>query len=374
MSVAPPQSSPAARYETDLAREGFAADPAQARAVEALQELWIRLQQQPSPPLFSRLKSALHLGTADRKPVEGLYFWGGVGRGKTYLMDAFFHSLPFAEKRRQHFHRFMQDVHHRLKRLKHKEDPLRHVASDIARDTRVICFDEFFVSDIADAMILGRLFDWLFRHGVTLVATSNIPPDELYKNGLQRARFLPAIELIKQHVRIMNVDGGIDYRLRVLEMAEIYHYPLDEDAHRNLEYNFKAMCPDEEDVQLGGSIEIEGRDVPVERCGEGIGWFTFDALCRGTRSASDYIELARIFHTILLADVAQMNASDENAARRFITLIDELYDRQVKLMLSAAVPMEELYIGKRLQFEFRRTLSRLQEMQSRQYLSLPHKP
>ncbi|MDX1443853.1 MAG: cell division protein ZapE [Gammaproteobacteria bacterium] len=374
MNVAPPESSPAARYEADLAREGFAADPAQARAVEALQALWLDLQDAPHPSLFDRLKSALQPGPVEREPVTGLYLWGGVGRGKTYLMDAFFHSLPFAEKRRQHFHRFMYDVHARLKRLKHLEDPLKRVAQDISRDTRVICFDEFFVSDIADAMILGRLLDWLFNYGVTLVATSNVKPDDLYRDGLQRARFLPAIELLKRHVRVLNVDGGVDYRLRVLEMAEIYHYPLDDAADENLEHSFNAMCPDPEDIQLGGSIEIEGRDIPIVKCGEGVAWFEFAALCEGPRSAADYIEIARLFNTVLLANVPQLDSLRENEARRFITLIDELYDHQVKLMISAEVAMEDLYIGNRLKFEFQRTLSRLQEMQSHQYLALPHNP
>ena len=374
MSIAPPESSPAARYEADLSREGFEPDPAQARAVEALQELWLALQDTPKPGLLERLKATVGLAQPAREPITGLYLWGGVGRGKTYLMDSFYHSLPFSQKRRQHFHRFMHDVHARLKRLKHVEDPLQHVAREIARDTRVICFDEFFISDIADAMILGRLFDWLFTYGVTLVATSNVKPDDLYKDGLQRVRFLPAIELLKRHVKVMNVDGGVDYRLRVLEMAEIYHHPLDAAADDNLERSFDAMCPDPEDVQVGGSIRIEGRDIPVVRCGEGVAWFRFPALCEGPRGSADYIEIARLFHTVLLSGVPQLDELKENEARRFITLVDELYDHQVKLMISAETPVDDLYTGSRLGFEFKRTVSRLQEMQSHQYLSLPHQP
>lgn len=372
MNVAPPESSPAARYEADLAREGFAADPAQAHAVEALQALWTDLREASKPGLFEKLKASLNFGLPEREPVTGLYLWGGVGRGKTYLMDAFFHSLPFAEKRRQHFHRFMYDVHARLKRLKHIEDPLQHVARDIARDTRVICFDEFFVSDIADAMILGRLFDWLFTYGVTLVATSNVKPDDLYKDGLQRARFQPAIELLKRHVKVLNVDGGVDYRLRVLEKAEIYHYPLDKAAENNLEYSFSHLSPDPEDHQIGGCIEIKGRTIPVRKCAEGVVWFDFKDICDSPRGTADYMEIAQLFHTVLISNIPQLNLHSNNAARRFISLVDEFYDHSVKLILSAATSATDIYEGRKLKFEFQRTVSRLQEMQTKKYLSQSH--
>ncbi len=340
--------------------------------MESLDRVWRELQEQESPGLLERLQSRLTGEPPEREPVRGLYLWGGVGRGKTFLMDQFFHALPFDNKLRLHFHRFMQQVHGELKTLQRSEDPLKVVAARLASKTKVICFDEFFVSDIADAMILGRLFEYLFAYGVTLIATSNIPPDDLYRDGLQRARFLPAIALLKQHCEILNVDAGTDYRLRTLESAEIYHWPLDEAARRAMEKYFEELNP--EDEWRPGEIEINGRGISVRRLGEGVAWFDFEALCETHRAAIDYIELAREFHSVLLSGVPEMDWTRENDARRFIMLVDEFYDRHVKLILSADAPMESLYAGERLRFEFQRTLSRLREMQSREYLVLPHKP
>ena len=266
----------------------------------------------------------------------------------------------------------MYHVHGQLKRLDNQQDPLATVAEDLATRARVICFDEFFVSDIADAMILGRLFDHLFRHGVTLVATSNIPPDELYRDGLQRARFLPAIDLIKQHTEVVEVDGETDFRLRVLEQAEIYHSPLDEAATENLERYFCDIAP--ETGIADQSIEVHGRNIPFRRRADGICWFDFTALCAGPRSQDDYIEIARSFQTIILSDVPVLGEQLENEARRFIALIDEFYDRRIKLIISAAAPIDSLYSGSRLIHEFERTRSRLREMQTHDYLAAAHRP
>lgn len=304
-------------------------------------------------------------------PVGGLYFWGGVGRGKTYLMDVFYDALPFAEKKRTHFHRFMRHVHQELKTVDGQKDPLLLVADRFAEQTRVLCFDEFFVSDITDAMILGGLMEALFARGVTLVATSNIVPDGLYKDGLQRSRFLPAIDLIKQHTVTVNVDGGVDYRLRVLERAELYHCPLDYEADISLRRSFDSLAPEIGQADL--EIEIEGRGIPVRWVADDVAWFDFLALCDGPRSQNDYIELAREYHAILISNVPLFDDSDDQA-RRFINLVDEFYDRNVKLVLSAAVPLNELYQGGRLGFEFERTQSRLLEMQSHDYLAREHKP
>jgi cell division protein ZapE len=264
----------------------------------------------------------------------------------------------------------MHEVHHQLKAHKGETDPLDKIADEMASNLLVICFDEFFVSDITDAMILGGLFKALFQRGVALVATSNIPPEKLYWNGLQRERFLPAIELIQKYTQVVNVDGGVDYRLRTLEQAEIYHYPLDQQAIDNLNFSFNHLATEVEPD--GTAIEVEGRRIETLRLAEGVVWFDFDAICNTPRSHADYIELSRCFHTVLIHKLYQMNDDNNDAMRRFISLVDEFYERHVKLIIAATVPMEQIYVGKGLAFEFQRTLSRLQEMQSRSYLAKPH--
>ncbi|MER0500342.1 cell division protein ZapE [Aeromonas hydrophila] len=363
--------TPQQKYQQDLQRSGFVADPAQAMAVARLERLYQDLCQTPTPTRSRGLLGWLQK-PKPRTPILGLYMWGGVGRGKTWLMDTFFDSLPGERKLRIHFHRFMHRVHDELKGLTGQADPLKLIASKLAGETDVICFDEFFVSDITDAMLLGTLFQELFGHGVVLVATSNIPPQDLYRNGLQRARFLPAIALIERHCEILNVDGGTDYRLRTLEQAEIYHFPLDQQAKSNLDRYFRQLTGLEE--ARAGSVEINHRQLASLGMGEGVLYMEFEQLCCTPRSQGDYIELARLFHTVLLANVQPMGAGTDDAARRFIAMVDEFYERHVKLIISAAVPMQELYGNGLLNFEFKRCLSRLQEMQSHEYLARVHLP
>ena len=287
-------------------------------------------------------------------------------------MDLFFHCLPFRNKKRQHFHRFMASVHGRLRKLKDTENPLELVADQIAAECRIICFDEFWVSDIADAMILGNLFSALFKRRVTLAATSNIPPADLYRDGLQRQRFLPAIRAIETHTVVLPMSGELDYRLRVLESATVYVFPDDNDANATLRASFDAIAPDE--GLPAGTLEILGRDIAYRALSDGIVWLAFDDACDGPRSQDDYIELAREFQTVIVSGVPRFDPALENQARRFIALVDEFYDRRVKLILSAAVALDELYAGTRLMREFERTRSRLIEMQSHDYLALAHRP
>lgn len=359
-------------YQADLQRPDFFRDAAQENAVHHLQRLYDDLvkQSQGGPGVLLRKV----FGKKQTGPIKGLYFWGGVGRGKTYLVDTFFDALPFPQKMRTHFHRFMKRVHEEMKTLGGEKNPLVIIAKRFAAEARVICFDEFFVSDITDAMILATLLDELFKNGVTLVATSNIVPDGLYRDGLQRARFLPAIELLKQHTEVVNVDSGVDYRLRALEQAELYHWPLDAEAELSLEKSFRSLLPEHCEVQENETLLIENRQILARKVGDDVAWFDFRELCDGPRSQNDYIELGKLFHAVLIANVEQMDASRDDMARRFVNLVDEFYDRNVKLILSAEVALQSLYSGGRLQFEFQRTLSRLLEMQSHEFLSRPHKP
>jgi cell division protein ZapE len=360
---------PVERYRAELDRPGFLHDPAQERAVAELQRVYEELAAPAPRGRLRRLVS--RVAGEGRGPVAGLYLWGGVGRGKTHLMDLFFESVPFEQKLRTHFHRFMQRVHHELRDCAGEKNPLRLIGARIAREARLLCFDEFFVADITDAMLLAGLLEELFARGVTLVATSNVVPDELYRDGLQRARFLPAIEMIKRHTRVFNVDGGIDHRLRLLEQAELYHSPLDEKADESLMRSFTSLAPDA--PQAGRVLEVEGRGIRARLCADDVVWFDFAELCDGPRSQNDYIELAREFHAVLVGGVPVFTADTDDQARRFINLVDEFYDRNVKLVLAAQAPLADLYAGGRLGFEFQRTVSRLMEMQSHEYLARPHR-
>lgn len=364
------QMSPLERYQYDIEHNDFSEDEAQLNAVKHLQRLHDELIEWHH---YQTLSSWRKLLSKEPERPQGIYFWGGVGRGKTYLVDTFFESLPVERKWRIHFHRFMHRVHNELKMLDKQSDPLRIVADKIADEALIVCFDEFFVQDITDAMLLGKLFEYLFERGVVLVATSNIIPDDLYKNGLQRARFIPAIKLIKRHCEVVNVDSGIDYRLRTLTRAEIFHSPLDEQADKNLWQYFKELAPECKDRYESDCIDIEGRDIDVRAECDDVVFFDFTSICKTARSQNDYMEIARIYHAVLISNVEQMGAGKDDTARRFIALVDEFYERRVKLILSAEVDIESLYTEGQLTFEFRRCVSRLQEMQSQEYLAMAHK-
>lgn len=374
-SSSPEKLSPIARYEYDLQREDFRRDPSQAQAVAHLQTLYEVLVADWKVDKTTTLNGFFKkiFGGASKPMIRGLYFWGGVGRGKTYLMDNFFESLPFQEKMRMHFHRFMRRVHSELKQLDGEKNPLKKVADIISAEAKVICFDEFFVSDITDAMILGTLMSELFERGVVLVATSNIVPDGLYKDGLQRARFLPAIELLKKHTLVVNVDGGVDYRLRALAQAELYHYPLDQQADLSLQKSFRSLLSSPSEEKSNQVLIVEGRDIHSRYSAEGVVWFDFDAICDGPRSQNDYIELSKEFHSVFISNVPALGRANDDQARRFVNLVDEFYDRHVKLVLSADKPLAELYSDGKLNFEFQRTVSRLLEMQSHEYLGMEHR-
>ncbi|HEY0767414.1 MAG TPA: cell division protein ZapE [Steroidobacteraceae bacterium] len=376
MSDAPPSATAAGvlqLYRRELAERHLRCDSAQLAVIARLDDLRRRLIATPRAPALPlpRWLTRLISGAA-RAPLTGLYLWGGVGRGKTWLMDLFFESLPFAAARRTHFHRFMHDVHGQLARIRQQRSPLEHIAQALARDVRVLCFDELYVSDIADAMILGGLFEGLFRRGVTLVATSNVPPHELYKDGLQRQRFLPAIRLIERHLEVARLAGATDYRLRQLTQAGTYLAAGAPDNPARLAALFAALADTR--AQAGGVIEIEDRPIAVIRASAGAVWFDFCALCAAPRSQNDYIEIAREYQSVIVADVPVLDAARDDEARRFIALIDELYERNVNLIVSAAAPAAELYRGERLRALFARTASRLIEMQSEEYLAREHRP
>ena len=343
---------------------GFDLDTAQKTALEVLQGVYEDLIA------LERLEASLIRLLARKQTVRGAYLWGGVGRGKSFLMDSFYNCAPVARKKRIHFHRFMQEIHAALNRHQGREDPLALIAREIARDTRLICLDEFHVTDITDAMLMRRLLEGLFEHGVVLVTTSNQQPDDLYKDGLQRSQFLPAIELIKKNLHVVNVDGGTDYRLRELERAGVYHTGPGADAR--LEQAFIAIARHESTDE--SALEIEGRVIRARRHARGVAWFDFRELCDGPRGKADYIELARRYHTVLLSDIPQFKQDEADIVRRFTWLVDEFYDRRVKLIVSAAAPPSELYAWAEGGDQFERTISRLIEMQTHDYLGEPHLP
>jgi cell division protein ZapE len=348
-------------YQQALIQRGFSTDPAQRIAVERLQvayEQWVEFKSQRS----SRFKRFINNPEVPR----GVYMWGGVGRGKSFLMDSFYLVVPVVRKTRLHFHEFMRGIHRELDELKGVADPLEKVAERIAKKYRLICFDEFHVSDIADAMILYNLLSVLFSRGVSFIVTSNYHPDTLYPDGLHRDRMLPTIALLKDKLDVINVDAGTDYRMRALEQVNAYHVPINAESDRALREAFAAIaeCVDENPV-----VRIESREIrSLRRAGSAI-WFDFATLCGGPRSQNDYLEIASLFHTVILSAVPQMSASMSSESRRFTWLIDVLYDHNVKLIMSAAVPPDELYTEGVLANEFSRTVSRIIEMQSSRYMA-----
>ncbi|MEE9649339.1 cell division protein ZapE [Enterobacter soli] len=370
--------SPSSRYQQALNEGSHQPDDVQREAVNRLDTIYQELTAKPADVVQSGgLKAAFGrlLGKKEPQvstPVRGLYMWGGVGRGKTWLMDMFYQSLPGTRKQRLHFHRFMLRVHEELTALQGQSDPLDIVAERFKAETDVLCFDEFFVSDITDAMLLGGLMKALFARGITLVATSNIPPDELYRNGLQRARFLPAIDAIKQHCDIMNVDAGVDYRLRTLTQAHLWLSPLNADTQSQMDKLWLALAGTARTNMP--VLDINHRPLQTQGVENQTLAVSFTTLCVDARSQHDYIALSRLFHTVMLLDVPVMTPLMESEARRFIALVDEFYERHVKLVVSAEVPLYEVYQGERLKFEFQRCLSRLQEMQSEEYLKREHMP
>jgi len=370
--------SPLSCYQQTLLQGDYQPDDVQREAITQLDAIWQQFALQKPEPATDGLRARFGKlfgktrALAVQDPVRGLYMWGGVGRGKTWLMDMFFQSLPGERKLRLHFHRFMLRVHEELTQLQGESDPLEKVADSFKAETDILCFDEFFVSDITDAMLLGTLMKALFARGISLVATSNIPPDELYRNGLQRARFLPAIEAIKQHCDVMNVDAGIDYRLRTLTQAHIWLSPLNQQTQQQMEKLYTALTGTPREA--GPVIEINHRSLATLGIANQTLAVDYTTLCVDARSQHDYIALSRQFHTVMLFNVPVMNISNENEARRFIALVDEFYERHVKLIVSAQTELFDIYQGERLKFEFQRCLSRLQEMQSEEYLRLEHMP
>ena len=359
---------PTQRYQSELDQGRLSPDLAQAAAVARMQSLYDELVAARSASRSRRLLA--RLAGRGAQPLTGLYLWGSVGSGKTCLVDMLYECLPFDNKLRVHFHRYMQWVHAELKQLTGVEAPLKPVARKLAGNAAVLCFDEFHVADITDAMLLSGLLHELFSLGVTLIATSNEHPDKLYWNGLQRERLLPAIELLKQHTHVLHLDTGTDYRLRYLDQARVYHCPADAASAQKLAQSFARIASGS--VTSDAVVEIAGRELKCKRVACGVVWFDFTELCDGPRGVADYIELARQFQTVLVEGVPCLDDMDNDRAKRFITMVDEFYDCNVKLILSAQALASALYRGQRLAREFARTASRLIEMQSHEYLGRPH--
>lgn len=365
--VPPPyhNHSPLTWYQAASQQAAFIRDAAQARAIEHLDRLWTELM------MFKRKRNRF-LGRSLRSPQlpKGLYFYGGVGRGKSFLMDAFYGCLPYRRKRRVHFHAFMAEIHQRLRGLKSEANPLKAVAAEIAKETRVLCFDEFHVSDIADAMILGRLLENLFNEGVVLVATSNYAPSELYPQGQNRSSFLPTIALIEEKLTILNVDGGEDYRHRTLTAAEVFYIPANEENERKLADLFTQVTAGQ--VERPSEIEIHGRMLRCKKRTDKAIWFDFRMLCFGPRSQADYLYLSEHYEMIFVSGIEKLSQAERAEARRLTWLIDVMYDYRVKFCATCDVPVGEIYVEGDFAQEFVRTASRLTEMQSQEYLNLPH--
>ncbi|CAG9180591.1 cell division protein ZapE [Cupriavidus respiraculi] len=352
-------------YHNELRQRGYQPDEAQLQAVARLQRCydeWVEYK--------SRRSSTLKKWLVRPEVPKGVYLWGGVGRGKSFLMDSFFHCVPVVRKTRLHFHEFMREVHRQLEELRGRPDPLDELAKRVARKYRLICFDEFHISDVADAMIMHRLLDQLFVNGVQFVMTSNYRPDLLYTDGLHRDRVLPAIALLQQKLDVLNVDAGIDYRKRALEQVQAYHTPLGQEASAALRAAFTTIAGVADESPL---LHIEHRELQALRKADGVVWFDFATLCGGPRSQNDYLELASRFHTVILSDVPKMTPRMSSEARRFTWLIDVFYDHKVKLLMSAEVPADELYVEGQMANEFHRTVSRIIEMQSREYVEAPRR-
>lgn len=361
-------------YLSSIDRGEIIADPDQKLVVLELNKIY----QNVLPPVENKKTTTNSwLTRLVKKKQEvvstptGLYLWGGVGRGKTHLVDFFYKLVPVDKKLRLHFYRFMQLVHDELNQLDSVSDPLKQVARNMAEKTSLLCLDEMHVNDITDAMLLGRLFKYLFQSGVVLITTSNIPPEKLYKDGLQREQFLPAIKLLQQYTQVVEMGGNLDYRLKSLEQDDLYHLACGVIADQHLEEQFHKLSAIELH-QDRTDVIVNRRRLPVKMWADGVVWFTFDQICNTARSAEDYIQIAHFFHTVLISDIPVMDSNIEDAARRFVIMIDSFYDFHVNLVVSAEAKPDKLYTGKKLAFEFKRTASRLREMQSKEYITVKH--
>lgn len=362
-------------YKKALKQPDMVYDAMQEQAITRLEALSQRIIISHKSCLRNFLLkfSVLRIFMPGQQPVtQGVYLWGGVGRGKSWLMNLFYEELPIEQKSRVHFHHFMLDIHEKLSRLNKQKNPLQHIARQLAKEFKVICIDEFIVTNITDAMILSELLHALFKHRVYLVTTSNRVPDDLYLNGLQRERFLAAIELLKTHTEVFHLDGGIDHRTSLLELSDVYYFPISDNTHQQITLRMQelAITP----VIENKILNILDREINTILCSDEIAWFEFETICSTPRAAQDYIELAQQFNTIIISDIPIMDEYSDDKTRRFIYLIDELYDRNVKLIASAFAEPERLYQGNMLKFAFHRTSSRLNEMRSHQYLCQSYRP
>lgn len=355
--------TPDQQYKNDLLKPGFHADDAQLRVVSHTQHLYEQLLNPPKPSFIDNL-------FGKQQPVHGLYLWGGTGRGKTYLVDSFYACLPFKQKYRTHFHSFMRDIHSRLQNLPKTPDPLKIIAADLAADMRILCLDEFHVHDIGDAMIMAGLLEAIFKQGITLVATSNIATDDLYKNGLQRELFMGTIDLLQQHTTEINLGHDNDYRLQILEQNATYNIIKQAGNNQIIQQQFDAIIPCL--AKHNREIIVNQRPIHFVASADDVIWFDFNQLCNTPRSDSDYINIAENFHTLFISDVDYMDEEHDNIAKRFIHLIDALYDHHVKCIITAVDKPQKLYRGRVLRMAFERTISRLIEMDTQQYLAKEH--
>ena len=360
------------RYQQALEKPDMVHDTAQELAVERLESLSLALREYDQRNFLHVITSLIPPFNRSEQSISGLYLWGGVGRGKTWLMNMFYDELDITEKKRVHFHRFMLEIHDELANRSRRKDPLKSIAERLSKKYRVLCIDEFIVTNITDAMILSELLQALFAGGICLIATSNRRPDDLYLNGLQRERFLPAIDLIKTHTEIMHIEGDIDHRVALLEQADVYYHPIDEDTEQQIHLRMQELSISE--VIKAKPLTVLDREIDTIYCSEDVVWFDFATICSAPRAAQDYIELAVHFNTVIITGIPVLDEYSDDKVRRFIYLIDDLYDRRVKLIASADAEPEQLYHGSMLEFAFHRTSSRLIEMRSHSYLLQAHKP